>query len=286
MKLLIILIMSTFMTTSLAATKRFSDLFPGKKPILGVVNIAPLSGEEGHPGMRKVISEAIRQMEILERNGVDAVLFENGFSSPHRLTASRQNIVDLTKVMVTAVKKAKSIIIGFEFLLNDPKASLKIAKDSGATFIRTDYYVDRMTREEYGEMWINPEEVLAYRKEIEAEHILILTDIQVKYATMLDPKKTIAQSAQHARRKKSDGIVVSGSATGSAPAVKKVCDAKKGAGKLEVIMGSGTTHENLWQLFKCADGAIVGTDMMTGSIIVDWKVKRFMRSVRKYRRLN
>ena len=41
-----------------------------------------------------------------------------------------------------------------------------------------------------------PEAVLAYRKQIQAEAIALFTDIQVKYSTLLEEDKTLAMSAR------------------------------------------------------------------------------------------
>jgi predicted TIM-barrel enzyme len=55
--------------------------------------------------------------------------------------------------------------LGVEFLIHDPQASLAVAKTANFSFIRTDYFVDRMARQEYGgEIKVNPKEVISYRE--------------------------------------------------------------------------------------------------------------------------
>ena len=106
----------------------------------------------------------------------------------------------MTRITRALVQESESVIVGCEILLNDPKASLAVAAAAGAAFIRTDYFVDRMTRPEFGEFHIDPDALIAYRREIGAEHIMILADIQVKYATMVEPRP-LKDSAHSLARK-------------------------------------------------------------------------------------
>ncbi|MCW8844032.1 MAG: hypothetical protein OQK00_11525, partial [Rhodobacteraceae bacterium] len=72
---------------------------------------------------------------------------------------------------------ARKTEVGAEILLNDPKASLAVALAAGGTFIRTDYFVDPMSRPERGgRMHIDPEGLMAYRRSVGADDILILAD--------------------------------------------------------------------------------------------------------------
>ena len=105
----------------------------------------------------------------------------------------------MTAVTCELVAAAGSLPVGIEILLNDPEASLAVALAAGADFIRTDYFADEMSRPEHGAMRIAPEQVIAYRAGIGAERVLVLADIQVKYAQMLTPR-TLAESARACAR--------------------------------------------------------------------------------------
>ena len=96
----------------------------------------------------------------------------------------------MTQIVSEIVKKGH-VPVGVEVLLNDPQASLVIAKITGAKFIRTDYFVDKCMEKNTGEMEINPQKLLAYKKKIKADSVKILADVQVKYAKLLEKGKTI-----------------------------------------------------------------------------------------------
>lgn len=253
------------------------------RPIIAVIYLRPLLGYSEHPGINAVIDSALEDLAILKKCGVDAALLENEHDHPYTVKASKEVISSMSVIAHTIQRQADGMPIGSEFLINDPEASLAIAKAAGNSFIRTDYFVDRMSREEYGgEMEINPQALLEYRKKIQGEDIQLLTDIQVKYATMLE-EKTLAQSAKEAHEFQSAAAVVSGTITGVPPTVEEIELARSGAPELPIIIGSGLATDNLNILYPHLDGAIVGTALMTDTRMDYEKIALFMDQVRRLR---
>jgi predicted TIM-barrel enzyme len=143
----------------------------------------------------------------------------------------------MTRVTHALVAAANRLPVGIEILLNDPEASLAVAHSSGADFIRTDYFADEMQRPEYGAMRIAPADVVAYRARIGAQRVLILADIQVKYAEMIAPR-TLEASAREAAGRGADAVMVTGSRTGAPPSPQDVLAARTGAGECPVLVGN------------------------------------------------
>src|SRR5690606_32463712 len=152
------------------------------------------------------------------------------------------------------------------------KASLLLAKACKLDFIRTDYFVDKMTRDGYGEFEIDPEGIVAYRKEIGALDVKIYADVQVKYAKMLAPRP-ISESTKEAILKGADAVVVTGTVTGTKPLISDLQEAKGVAGNVPILVGSGFSVGNAKGLLRFADGAIVGTSIKTGRYIDKKKVE-------------
>jgi membrane complex biogenesis BtpA family protein len=251
---------------------RFYERFGSAKPIIGVIHLPALPGYPETPGLDAVITKALRDLAALEEGGAHGVLVENEYDRPHRVLSEPETTAAMTRVTREVVAAARKTTVGAEILLNDPRASLAVTLAAGGSFMRTDYFVDPMSRPEHGgEMAIDPEGLIAYRRHIGADGILILADIQVKYATML-VERTLAQSAALAAEKGADAIVVSGDATGHPPSVASVSEAKSGAGGVPVILGSGLDRDNAAELLAVADGAIVGTSLKTGDYIAADKV--------------
>lgn len=226
---------------------------------------------------------ALEDLSVLRKCGIDAALLENEHDRPYTVEASKEVIASMSVVANAVQREAGNYPIGSEFLINDPEASLAIAKAAGNCFIRTDYFVDRMARDEYGgEMKIDPQGLIAYRDKIGAQEIQLLTDIQVKYATMLEIK-SLAQSARDAYENESSAAVVSGRETGIAPTLSEIHEAREGAPELPIIIGSGLAHDNLKELYPALDGAIVGSALMTNTRMDYEKVAPFMDIVRRLR---
>lgn len=251
------------------------------KKIIGMIHLLPLPDCQKHPGMKKVVKQALHDLTVLEIGGVNAVLVENENDHPHQVKASPKIVAAMTQVVGAVVKQAK-VPVGIEVLLNDPQASLAIAKITGAKFIRTDYFVDKMWQKEYGVMEINPKKLLAYIKKIKADSVKILADIQVKYAKLLEKGKTISQSVKQAIKAGANGVIVTGNFSGQAPKLKDLQEAKLAAGNSPVYVGSGFSFTNTKQLLQFSDGAIVGTSLKTKGKIDFKKVKTLMTLIKKY----
>ncbi|MFS8159241.1 MAG: BtpA/SgcQ family protein [Candidatus Roizmanbacteria bacterium] len=250
-----------------------------KPSIIGMIHLPTLVGYPSYKGFDYVMAYALEELEALEKGGIDAVLVENDNDQPHHITVDPETIACMTKIVEILVKKSK-IPIGVEVMLNDPKASFAIAKFSGAQFIRTDYFVDRMSREEYGgEMTIFPEALQEYRKKIGAEDISLFADIQVKYAAMLEENKSITTSALQAVKAGADAIIVTGILTGIEPDLRDVIKAKEAVGDFPVLAGSGFSTENAQTILERADGAIVGSSLKTDERIDEGKVRKLMQII-------
>jgi membrane complex biogenesis BtpA family protein len=263
----------------------FRQLFAGSKPIIGMIHLLPLPGYPDSPGINRVIQQAVADLRILEERGIDGVLIENEFDRPHRVKAAPETIAAMTRVTRSIVQESDRVFVGCEILLHDPQASLAVAKLSGAHFIRTDYFVDAMTRPEYGEFELDPEGLIAYRSAIDADDILILADIQVKYATMITPR-SLSTSARMACLKGADAVVVTGDASGDAPAIKQLRSAVAGVENFDVpvLIGSGLDAGNAAALLVECDGAIVGTSLMQDRLVDAASVDALMQQVRRVRR--
>jgi membrane complex biogenesis BtpA family protein len=257
---------------------RFSDYFQKPKPIIGMIHLPPLPGFRKTRGIDYAISHALADLRVLAENGADGVLVENEHDRPHRVSAAPETIAAMTRITRAIVEESDSIVVGCEILLNDPEASLAVAKAAGAAFIRTDYFVDRMTRPEFGEFHIDPDALLAYRDEIGADDVLILADIQVKYATMIEPR-SLRESAMLARTKGADAVVVTGDESGRAPSLQHLREAS-GCG-VPVLIGSGLDSRNAATLLAECDGAIVGTSIMRKRSVSFEKLELLMSQARR-----
>jgi hypothetical protein len=224
--------------------------------------------------------------ERLAEAGYEGVLIENEYDQPHHVTSPPETTAAMTLVTRAIVNRQQQIngpAVGVEILLNDPKASMAVAAATGARFIRTDYFVDPMARPEYGgEMKIDAPGLIAYRSHLKAP-VAILADIQVKYATMLEPDKPLEESARQAQAAGADGVIVSGEATGDAPITLDLQRACKAVPGFPVLIGSGLAPANAKQVLPHSRGAIVGTGIISDRAIDLNKARSLMALTREIR---
>ena len=262
----------------------FLSLFKNKKPIIAALMV---EGDLSTPQKVANATEwSLKQLAIAENHGMDGVLFE--FRGGKILTPAitKEHYDGMLAVSNALMKKATTAVIGVEILWHYPEETLKLAKDSGAKFVRVDFFADEVIASGQSKpVPIDPEGLLKYRKSIGAEKVALLTDIQVKYSKMVNPNISLAQSASLAEKKGSDGVIVSGTKSGSAPSAKRPMLAQSGTKTIPVVIGSGFSIKNADMLLDHADAAIVGTSISvkTGGPLLPKKVDSLMSLVKSIR---
>jgi len=257
-------------------------IFKTKKPIMAAIM---LEGEySSHAGKMQALSKAMQQLKIVKEEGVDSILYEFRGGDIMTPPISESNFSGMVEIMKTVIAAAEGITVGVEILWHFPHETLRLAQMSGAKFVRLDFFSDEMIADGI-QVPIAPRELMAYKKSIGAEDVLLLTDIQVKYADMIDPSITMTSSATRAESLGSHAVVVSGKASGSSPGQERVHQARNGVDQAKVVIGSGMDYRNAPALLEYADGAIVGTSISTetGGVLVPYKVRRLMKVINKIR---
>lgn len=254
---------------------RYTQLFPGRAPIIGMISLPPLPGYPAFESIDHLITCALADLDALEQGGAAGVLVENDFDQPHTLVGGAEIVAAMTRVTQAVVARAR-VPVGVQVLLNDWRASLAVAAMAGAQFVRLDFFVDRV-RIKAGLIEPEPHAVIDYRRAIRAEQIALLTDLQVKYSTPADEPKPLEQSAREAAAAGSDALIITGPATGIGPTVADLRAAR--AGELPLLIGSGLTPEIAPTLGLLADGAIVGTALRSGPTATDRVVASQVRRI-------
>lgn len=232
--------------------------------LICVSHLPPLMGKSLFSGHKSLRDHAFYDLEAAIEGGATGLLLENEQDNPYTLRATPEGISSMTKLALELKEQAPdSFHLGVEFLIHDPQASLSVAKTAEFSFIRTDYFVDRMAREEYGgEIKVDPKEITDFRQNIDANDIKIYADIQVKYAENLEPEKPLTLSAEQGWQAGASAVVLSGTITGVAPSLKEVQEVGELKDRGEVYIGSGFATENASDFLPFIDGAIVGTSLM------------------------
>jgi hypothetical protein len=102
--------------------------------------------------------------------------------------------------------------------------------------------------------------LLRHRKNLQAEHIKIFADVDKKHSLPF-PGLDLETHIEWTDFYLADAFIVSGRMTGDAPPLEKVRKAKTLSRGRPILMGSGTSAENIADFLRYADGAIVGTSV-------------------------
>ena len=156
----------------------------GQKTVIGMVHCLPLPGTLNYRGsMEELFERAVSDSVTLWRSGVDAVIVENTNDLPQSRLLEIEQVAALSAI-VRAVVERIQIPVGVDASFNDGVAGMAIAYGTGASFIRSTVFVDRVVVTGVGEIGPCCKEVIRMRRFLGAEEVKIFADVQVKHTHM------------------------------------------------------------------------------------------------------
>jgi membrane complex biogenesis BtpA family protein len=229
------------------------------KFLAAMIAVLPLPGSPLYEGDdQKVMDQALADLEVYQKVGVDSILLENDHDLPYiQPPLDEKGIALMTKIAREARKRFDGPI-GIQMLEAANITSLEIAAEADLDYIRVEAFVFAHVG---GSGIINGSagKILRRRKELKAEHVRVFADVRKKHGSHsltidLDIKDEIMQAEFFL----ADGVIVTGQFTGINPDKDDLVKAKSGT-KLPVLIGSGMTAENIRDYLHLADGFIVGS---------------------------
>jgi membrane complex biogenesis BtpA family protein len=245
------------------------ELFGTPKPVIGVVHLLPLPGSHRYGGdMEAVFERAEQEAAALASGGVHGIIVENFFDAP--FTKGRVDTATACALSLVAkrIMGIAQVPLGINVLRNDGMTAIAVAAAAGAQFIRVNVYTGAMLTDQ-GIIEGEAHELLNYRRLLGADRkIRILADVMVKHASPLTPFADIRQSAKDTvHRGMADGIIVSGSGTGSEPHMDDINAVREALPSTPIFIGSGANKENVGKLLSTADGVIVASSLKRQGVL-------------------
>jgi uncharacterized protein len=227
--------------------------------LIGMVHTRALPGTpRSCYRIEEIIKIAVEEAKVLRDSGFDAILVENMHDIPYLKRKVGPEIVASMTAILCEVKKAVDCPVGIQILAGANHEALSAALASGAEFIRVEGFAFAHVADE-GIMESDAGELLRFRKLIGAEKIKIFADIKKKHSShAITADVNLSDTAHAAEFFGADALVITGSATGRETSQKDLEEAAKGA-NLPLIVGSGTTPDNLISLWKYCQGFIIGS---------------------------
>lgn len=229
------------------------------KFLAAMIAVLPLPGAPLYDGDdQKVIDQALSDLEVYKKAGVDSVLLENDHDLPYIQPPLDEKGIALMTRIAREVRSRFDGPIGIQMLEAANITSLEIAAEADLDYIRVEAYVFAHVGGS-GIIHGSAGKILRRRKELQAEHIKVFADVKKKHGSHsltidLDIKDEITQAEFFLV----DGVIVTSQFTGINPDKNDLIKAKS-ATKLPVLIGSGMTAENIEEYLPFADGFIVGS---------------------------
>ncbi len=235
------------------------NLLKQRKIIIGMIHVQALPGTPRNKfSIQEICRQAVEEAKLYQNSGLDAIMLENMHDIPYLNNSAGPEIVSAMSVVSAAVKESTHLPCGIQILAGANNAALAVAHSCNLDFIRVENFAYAHIADE-GIMESCAGELLRYRKLLGAEKISIFTDVKKKHSSHAITSDVSIEDAIHTHQFfLSDGIIITGNATGIQPN-RKDLQAARSATKLPVLIGSGITADNITEYWDLADGFIVGS---------------------------
>ena len=262
------------------------DLFGVKKPIIAMCHLHALPGDPAYDpqkGVKWVIEQGRRDLESLQRGGVDGVMFSNEFSIPYQTKV--ESIATVTMAAVIGELGTKIEIPFGVNVLWDPLATVDLAVATGARFVReifTGVYASDfgLWNTDYGA-------VARHLHALHGDDIKLIFNIVPEAAMYLAGRTPSEIAHSTVFNTKPDALCVSGATAGVETSTSVLQEVKEAVPGTIVLANTGVNMDNMEEQISAADGAIVGTvfkvDGNTWNDVDPKRVESFMNKAKKIR---
>ncbi|MBN1296005.1 BtpA/SgcQ family protein [bacterium] len=234
-----------------------STLWGMLKPVFGCVHLLPLPGAPLYDGnMNGIFERALREADLYHHLGVHGIIIENFGDAPFYPEDVPAETVAFMTAVTREIVQHCPLPVGVNVLRNDARAAMAVATAAGAAFIRVNIHMGAMVTDQ-GLIQGRAHGTTRMRSCLRSS-VKILADTAVKHAVPLAPRPLELDILDLAERGLVDGVIITGDRTGGAVNREDLIRARS-VSPVPVLVGSGTTPDNLPTLIEVADGFIVGS---------------------------
>ncbi len=234
------------------------NFLKNSKTIIGMIHVDALPGTPKFRGsMAEIIGKAKEEARIYKEAGIDVLMIENMHDVPFDRRVGPE-IVAAMAVIGYEIKHSTGLRCGLQILAAANREALGAAQAAGLDFVRAEGFVFGHVADE-GYIDGCAAELLRYRRQIGADDILVVTDVKKKHSShAITADVDIIETAHAAEFFLSDGLIVTGMATGTEASLAELQQVKA-AVDIPVLVGSGVTVENVDRYLAVADALIIGS---------------------------
>ncbi len=260
-------------------------LFGVDKPIIAMLHLPAMPGRPRHDrvaGMGLLVDTVGRDLEVLQRAGVDGFLFCNEADLPYQIGVGLEAVAGMAAV-IGQVRSTVTRPFGVN-LVWDPISSLAVARATGAAFVREVF--TGVYESDLGLMHPDFGAIAGYREQIGAGSVALFSNITPEFASTVGTR-SVAERARSAAYLGVDAILISGQITGTSTSLRELLEAKTAVPQMPVLANTGVREDTVDEILAIADGVLVGTslkrDGVTWNSVDPERADRFMAAVHRAR---
>lgn len=213
--------------------RTLKEVFGVDKPIIGMLHMTGYGTDEK-------LEIAKKEIEIMYRNGVNAILVENYYGDHADVENALQYLQESYSDQVYGVN-----------ILDDPDIAFDLARKYGAKFVQIDSVCGHALPQ-------HDAELAKYLERLRGEKdIFLLGGVRFKYTQHLSGRSLEEDLKIGSDR--CDAIVVTGKGTGISTDLEKIKTFRSILGDFPLIVGAGMTAETAQEQLAFSDGVIVGS---------------------------
>ncbi len=265
------------------------NLFGANCAVIAMIHVSALPATPNYLGDNKaIIEKAVSEAKLYEKCGVDALMIENMHDIPYLRNEVGHEISTLMSIIGYEIKRNTHLPCGIQILAGANRAAIAAAHSANLDFVRAEGWVFAHIADE-GIIESSAGEITRYRKQIEANDVLIFTDIKKKHSShQITEDINLVETAKAAEFFLSNGLIITGISTGIATKPSDIRTVKD-AVSLPVIVGSGITVENIEYYVNTADAVIVGSHFKENgewqNNVSEQRVINFMTKINSLRKM-
>jgi len=234
------------------------EMFGVKKPIIGMVHFPPLPGSplyDSKGGMKKIMDVTLRDTEALLEAGFDGVSFSNEGDRPYLANVPMITVAAMS-VLISEATKAVERPFGLS-VLADPEAAISIGTAVRANFVRI--FLSWVYVGDWGIVDPDAGKLQRLKTSIGGE-FKVFANISGHTEPLGGRRlEDIARGA--VKFGLADAVCLAGTTAGSEIPEQDLIGAREGSVGRPVIIGTGTTIDNVEKMLTLGDGIIMGTSV-------------------------
>jgi membrane complex biogenesis BtpA family protein len=239
---------------------KFAGIFRTAKPVIAMVHFGALPGSplyDAERGLEGLLAGVRRDLHALQQAGVDAVMFGNENDRPYEFKVDTASTASMAHV-IGQLRHEISVPFGVNVLW-DPMATVALAAATGAHFARE---IFTGTHASDMGLWLpDAGAAMRYRDRLGRKDLALLYNISAEFAWSLDQRSLPDRARSAVFSSIPDAILVSGVITGEAAAISDLAAVKQVVRDVPVLANTGVRHETVAEVFRVADGCIVGSSL-------------------------